>query len=108
MCLRCMGMYYYRLLCPQNSPGQNTGEFHSPEDLSNPEIKPMSSNFQMASLPSEPSSESEVKSLGRVQLFATPWTVAYQAPLSMGFSRPEYWSGLPFPSPPHHQRRPLS
>ena len=31
--------------------------------------------------------------------FATPWTVAYQAPLSMGFSRQEYWSGLPFPSP---------
>ena len=37
--------------------------------------------------------------LSRVQLFATPWTVAYQAPLSMGFSRQEYWSGLPFPSP---------
>ena len=35
----------------------------------------------------------------RVQLFATPWTVACQAPLSMGFSRQEYWSGLPFPSP---------
>ena len=33
----------------------------------------------------------------RVQLFATLWTVAYQAPLSMGFSRQEYWSGLPFP-----------
>ena len=32
-------------------------------------------------------------------LFATPWTVAYEAPLSMGFSRHEYWSGLPFPSP---------
>ena len=31
--------------------------------------------------------------------FATPWTVAHQAPLSMGFSRQEYWSGLPFPSP---------
>ena len=35
----------------------------------------------------------------RVQLFATPWTVAHQAPLSMGFSRQEYWSGLPFPFP---------
>ena len=34
-----------------------------------------------------------------VRLFATPWTVAYQAPLSMGFSRQEYWSGLPCPSP---------
>ena len=42
---------------------------------------------------------SEVKSLSHVQLFATPWTVAYQAPLSMGFSRQECWSGLPFPSP---------
>ena len=35
----------------------------------------------------------------RVRLFATPWTVARQAPLSMGFPRQEYWSGLPFPSP---------
>ena len=34
-----------------------------------------------------------------VQLFATPWTAAFQAPLSMGFSRQEYWSGLPFPPP---------
>ena len=34
-----------------------------------------------------------------IQLFATPWTVALQAPLSMGFSRQEYWSGLPFPPP---------
>ena len=40
-----------------------------------------------------------VKSLSRVQLFATPWTVAYQAPPFMGFSRQEYWSGLSFPSP---------
>ena len=36
-----------------------------------------------------------------VQLFVTPWTVAYQAPPSMEFSRQEYWSGLPFPSPGH-------
>ena len=41
----------------------------------------------------------KVKLLSRVQLFATPWTVAHQAPLSMGFSRQEYWSGLLFPSP---------
>ena len=40
----------------------------------------------------------KVKSLSHVQLFATPWTVAYQAPPSMGFSRQEYWSGVPFPS----------
>ena len=47
--------------------------------------------------------ESEVKetvrSLSRVGLFETPWTAAYQAPLAMGFSRQDYWSGLPFPSP---------
>ena len=41
----------------------------------------------------------ELSCLSYVQLFATPWTVAHQAPLSMGFSRQEYWSGLPFPSP---------
>ena len=39
-----------------------------------------------------------MKSLSRVQLFVTPWTVAYQTPPSMGFPRQEYWSGLPFPS----------
>ena len=41
----------------------------------------------------------EVKLFSHVRLFATPWTVTYQAPLSLGFSRQEYWSGLPFPSP---------
>ena len=41
----------------------------------------------------------KVKSLSRVRLLVTPWTTAYQAPLSMGFSRKEYWSGLPLPSP---------
>ena len=41
----------------------------------------------------------KVKVLSRVPLLATPWTVAYQAPPSMGFSRQEYWSGLPLPSP---------
>ena len=41
----------------------------------------------------------KVKSLSRVWLFTTPWTTAYQAPLSMGFSRQEYWSGVPLPSP---------
>ena len=40
-----------------------------------------------------------MKSLSRVQLFATPWTVAYKAPLSVEFSRQEYWNGLPFASP---------
>ena len=40
-----------------------------------------------------------MKLLSRVRLFVTPWTVAYQAPPSMGFSRQEYWSGVPLPSP---------
>ena len=40
-----------------------------------------------------------MKLLSCVRLFVTPWTAAYQAPLSMGFSRQEYWSGVPFPSP---------
>ena len=39
------------------------------------------------------------QSLSHVYLFVTPWTVARQAPLSVGFPRQEYWSGLPFPSP---------
>ena len=53
----------------------------------------------------------KVKSLSRARLFATPWTVAYLAPLSMGFSRQEYWSGLSFPSPgdlPHPGIEPRS
>ena len=41
----------------------------------------------------------KVKSLSRVRLLATPWTAAYQAPLPVGFSRQEYWSGVPLPSP---------
>ena len=46
-----------------------------------------------------PGRKKEMKSLSRIRLFATPWTVAYQAPPSVGFFRQEYWSGLPFPSP---------
>ena len=41
----------------------------------------------------------KVQSLSPVRLLATPWTAAYQSPPSMGFSRQEYWSGLPLPSP---------
>ena len=43
----------------------------------------------------------KVKLFSRVRLFATPWTAAHQAPPSMGFSRQEYWSGVPSPSPSH-------
>ena len=46
-----------------------------------------------------PSVSEWVKSLSRVWLFATPWIIVHQAPSSMGVSREEYWSGLPFPSP---------
>ena len=47
----------------------------------------------------------KVKLLSRVRLLATPWTAAHQAPPSMGFSRQEYWSGVPLPSPKHVVKR---
>ena len=47
----------------------------------------------------------KVKSLSHVRLLATPWTAPYQAPLSVGFSRQEYWSGVPLPSPRKHFRK---
>ena len=57
-------------------------------------------NTRPPGLPLESKSESEVAQLlSHVRLFATPWTVAYQDPLSMGFSGQGCWSGLPFPSP---------
>ena len=46
----------------------------------------------------------KVKSLSRVQLFATPWTAAYEASPSVGFSRQEYWGGVPLPSPGESHR----
>ena len=46
----------------------------------------------------------KAKSLSHVRLLATPWTAAYQAPPSMGFSRQKYWSGVPSPSPPQVNR----
>ena len=76
-------------------------------DLPNPGIKPASLlSFELAGGLFTTSANWEakeglvnVKSLSRARLFATPGTVAYQAPLPMGFSRQEYWNGLPFPSP---------
>ena len=53
--------------------------------------------FHSAQCP--PCSSKKMKSLSHIQLFVMPWTVVYQVPLSMGFSRQAYWSGLPFPSP---------
>ena len=69
-----------RLLCPWDSPGKNTG---------------VGCHFLLQCV--------KVKSFSRVWLLATPWTAAHQAPPSIGFSRQEYWSGVPLPSPipPH-------
>ena len=65
-----------RLLCPWDSPGKNTG---------------VGCHFLLQCV--------KVKSLSRLRLLATPWTVAYQAPPSTGFPRQEYRGGLLFPSP---------
>ena len=65
-----------RLPCPWDSPGKNTG---------------VGCHFLLQC--------TKVKSLSPVRLFATPWTAAHQASPSMGFSRQEYWSGVPSPSP---------
>ena len=82
----------------------------TPVDLPNPGIKPVSlmspalaSAFFITSTTWKllQGLKVKVKLLSHVWLFGTPWTVAYQASLSMGFSRQVYWSGLPFPSPGH-------
>ena len=80
-----------------------------PGDLMDPGIEP--SSFTSPALAGRfffftTSACWEVKSLSYFQLFATPWTVAYQAPPSMGFSRQKYWSGLPFPSPGLQSKKP--
>ena len=62
----------------------------SPGDIPNPGINPGSRTFQADSLPSKPTGK-------YVLLFASLWTLTCQVPLSIGFSRQEYWSGLPFP-----------
>ena len=72
--------------------------FPSPGDHPNPGIQPRSPSLQADALTSEPPGKPKVKLLNCVHLFETPWTVAYQTSPSMGFSRQEYWSGLPLPS----------
>ena len=62
-------------------------------------IKPTPPAMKGWILTTGPPERKKVKLLSHVRLFATPWTVDLQAPLSMGFSRQECWSGLPFPSP---------
>ena len=90
--------------------------FPSPGDLPDPGIEPWSPTLQADFFISEPPGKAfpgkntrvschfllqcmKVKSLSHVQLLATPWTAAYHAPPSMGFSKQEYWNGLPLPSP---------
>ena len=69
-----------RLPCPWDSPGKNTGE---------------GCHFLLQCM----KGKVKVKSLSHVRLLVTPWTAAHQAPPSMGFSRQEYWCGVPLPSP---------
>ena len=68
-----------RLLCPWDSPGKHT-------------------EWVAISFSHAWKRKVKVKSLSRIQLLATPWAAAYQDPLSIGFSRQEYWSGVPSPS----------
>ena len=67
---------------------------HGLTSVSDPEPKPCFKLLQAKAI-----TEQQSQSLSYTQLFATPWTVACQAPLSMEFSRPEYWSGQLVPSP---------
>ena len=86
----------------EESPGKNTGEgCHAllQGNLPNPGIEPRYSAWRADSLPGNPISSMKVKITQSCLTLCDPWTVAYQAPLSMGFSRQENWSGLPFPSP---------
>ena len=110
------GLQPTRLLCPWDFPGWDTGVgYHFllqaifPTQGSNPgllhcrpilyqlsykgsrNVREGNHRFKLTRL--------KVKSLSRVRPFATPWTAVYHAPPSVGFSRQEYWSGLPFPSP---------
>ena len=71
----CLTLCKTRLLCSWDSPGKNTG---------------VGCHFLLQCM--------KVKSLSRVRLVVTPWTVAHQVPPSMRFSRQEYWSGVPLPS----------
>ena len=99
------GLYPASLLCSWGFSRQEYWSGYpipSPEDLPYPGIEPGSPALWVDSLPAELPGKPKTRldySLSHVRLFATQWTVAHQAPPSMGFSRQEYWSGLPFPSP---------
>ena len=102
------GLWPARLLCPRDSPGKNTAaDCHAllqeifPTQGSNPGLPHCRWILYRLSHQGSPSSQPQklVKSLSRVWLFLTWWTVACQVPPSTGFSRQEYWSALLFPSP---------
>ena len=62
--------------------------------------------FIIAKIGNQPKCSSDERiCFSHVQFFVTPWNVAFQAPLSMGFSRQEDWSGLPFPPPMHESEK---
>ena len=106
------GLLPTRLLHPWNFPGKSTGvDFHFLlqgifwTHRLNPGLPHCRQSLYCLKV------KVKMKSLCRVRLFATPWTIAHQAPPSMGFSRQECWSGLPFPSPgdlPHPGIEPRS
>ena len=84
--------------------------FPSPGDLPDPGIEPRSPTLQAAALASEPPGKPRdglllLSHFSRVRLCVTPQMAAHQAPLSLGFSRQEQWSGLPFPSPMHESEK---
>ena len=79
--------------CHKN--GIKNFRFHHGEEL----CQSMDGGSVLKDLPASARAATAAKWLIRVWLLVTPWTAAYQAPLSMGFSRQEYWSGLPWPSP---------
>ena len=100
-----------RLLCPWDSPGKTTGvgcHFILQGSFPTQGLNTCLLHWQAGSLPRSQQGLhgtkikrmiSEVKVTQSCQTLATPWTVAHKGPLSMGFSRQDYWSGLPFPSP---------
>ena len=90
---RSHGLQPTRLLCPWDLPDKSTGVGKNMPCLHNsPKI-----TYEIIFIKKK--ERKKVKLLSRVRLFETPWTVAYQASPSMGFSRQEYWSVVPLPSP---------
>ena len=94
-------MGFSRQECCSGLPFPSPGDLPQPRDQT--QVSRTAGEFFTNEPPAKPwlcgNSLCEVKSLSRVRLFVTPWTVAYQAPPSIGFSRQECWSELPFPSP---------